>query len=117
MLNWRKKKQPPPHPDSLDSQSGSGTIYCNDCGHSEEVISFLHGFGPKSQCTLGYQCQSCAKLVDFDSKPIGGLGMKLLEIKVRTMRCECGGRYARDKQIKCPQCKSVDVRYELGMIT
>ena len=119
MLNWLKKKLTPADDmtATLQSYSGSGTLHCHACGHSEAVLSFTHGFGPTSSCTTGYQCQSCAKFATFDSEPVGESGIKPLEEKVRNMKCECGGSYARDKPMMCSRCKSLDVGYELGMVT
>ena len=94
-----------------------GTIQCNACGHTERVHGFIHGLLPGNYCMMSYQCQSCAKFVDFNSEPVGERGLKALEEKVRKARCECGGRYARDKSIMCSRCKSVDVGYELEIIT
>jgi transposase-like protein len=119
VLNWLKNKvaQIAGKTITMDSDSGVGDISCNTCGHTEEVHLFTHGFGPESQCTMGYQCQTCAKFVTFDSEPIGGKGVPALEKRVKQSRCDCGGRYARNKPIKCPRCKSVRVVYDLGMIT
>jgi hypothetical protein len=94
-----------------------GTLSCNDCGHAEEVHLFTHGFGPTSQCTMGYQCQSCAKFVTFKSEPVGEQGLVALKALIAASRCDCGGSYARDKPIMCSRCKSVSVEYDLKMIT
>jgi hypothetical protein len=119
MLNWLKGKFTPADDMTItmQSHSGVGALSCNDCGHTEPVQIFTHGFGPDSQCTMGYQCQECAKFVTFDSEPVGEPGMAALEALVEQSRCECGGRYARDKPIMCPRCKSRDVEYELSWIT
>jgi hypothetical protein len=119
MIHWFKKKRPLADDTAATMQShgGSGELSCHDCGHTERVHVFSHGFGPTSQCTMGFQCQSCAKFVTFDSEPVGGKGMKALEKRVRRSRCECGGMYAKDKPIMCARCKSVDVGYELWEIT
>jgi hypothetical protein len=119
MLRWLKKK-PSPADDisrTMESGNGIGTLSCNDCGHNEEVHLFTHGFGPTSDCTLGYQCQSCAKFVTFDSEPVGRHGLPALKERVEQSRCECGGSYAREKPMMCPQCKSVDVRYQFFEMT
>lgn len=119
MLNWLKKKFTPADDMAItmQSHSGIGRLSCNDCSHAEQVHLFTHGFGPTSQCTMGYQCQSCAKFVRFDSEPVGEQGMAVLTEHVKQSRCECGGKYARDKPIMCPQCQSVNVEYDLEMIT
>ena len=102
---------------TMQSHSGVGTLSCSDCGQTEEVHLFTHGFGPTSQCTMGYQCQSCAKFVTFDSEPVGEKGLPALKERVERSRCECGGKFARDKPIMCPRCKSVNVEYDLELIT
>jgi hypothetical protein len=96
---------------------GGGTLLCNDCGHSEEVHLFSHGFGPTSQCIIGYQCQECAKFVTFESEPVGAQGIAALKAQVEQSRCECGGKYAKDKPIMCSRCKSVGVEYKWEWIT
>ena len=66
---------------------------------------------------MGYQCQSCAKLVTFDSEPVGEVGLESLERKVKKVRCACGGSYGRDKAIICPLCRSKNVGYEVRYLT
>jgi hypothetical protein len=119
MLNWLKKKFTPADDMAItmESHSGIGTLSCSDCGHTEQVHLFTHGFGPTSQCTEGVQCQQCAKFVTFDSEPVGESGLPALKERVEQSRCDCGGRYARDKPIMCPLCKSVCVEYHMGEIT
>ena len=119
MLNWLRNKLPPADDMSvtMESHSGIGTLSCNDCGHAEEAHLFTHGFGPTSHCTMGCQCQSCAKFVTFDSEPVGEQGLPALKALIEASRCECGGRYAKDKPIMCARCKSRDVGYELREIT
>jgi hypothetical protein len=102
---------------TMQSHSGIGTLSCNDCAHTEQVHLFTHGFGPESQCTMGYQCQNCAKFVAFDSEPVGEQGLAALEAQVKQSRCECGGKFARDMPIMCPRCKSVSAEYDLREIT
>jgi hypothetical protein len=119
VLNWLKNRLTKTVDTTLtiESHSGAGALSCNDCGHLEQVHLFTHGFGPTSQCAIGYQCQSCAKFVTFDSEPVGDQGMAALKELVKRSRCECGGKYARDKPVMCPRCKSVKVEYDLGMVT
>jgi hypothetical protein len=109
MLNWLKKKFTPADDMTItmEHHSGIGTLSCSDCGHTEEVHLFTHGFGPTSQCTMGYQCQNCAKFVTFDSEPVGEQGLAALKARVNGSLCECGGKYARDMPIMCPRCQSV----------
>jgi hypothetical protein len=76
MLDRLKKKLAPADDMAItmESHSGIGTLSCLTCGHTERVHLFTHGFGPTSQCTIGYQCQSCARFVTFDSEPVGERG-------------------------------------------
>ena len=119
MLNWLKKKLTPTDDMAITMEfhSGIGTLSCDDCGHTEKVHLFTHGFGPTSNCTEGVQCQTCAKFVTFDSEPVGGSGLPALKALIEASRCECGGKYARDMPIMCPRCKSVNVKYDLREIT
>jgi hypothetical protein len=119
MPNWLKKKSPQDDGTAItmESRSGLGTLSCNDCGYTEQLHLFTHGFGPTSQCTMGYQCQNCARFVTFDSEPVGGKGLPALKERVERSRCECGGKYARDKPVMCPRCKSVSVEYDLREMT
>lgn len=119
MLKWLIKKLTPLKylGYSLESYSGAGKICCNSCGHSEHIHIFTHGFGPKSDCTMGYQCQSCAKLVTFDSEPIGEAGLIGLKAWAERSLCDCAGKFARDQPIMYPQRRSAGVEYELAKIT
>ena len=119
MRNWLKNKIAPTDDPvaTMQSHSGVGALSCNNCGHTEQVHLFTHGFGPTSQCTMGYQCQSCAKFVTFDSEPVGEQGMVALKAQVKQSHCECGGKFARDKPNMCSRCKSVSVEYDLEEIT
>ena len=119
MLHWLKNRltKTDRTTSTMESHSGVGTLCCNDCGHTEQVHLFTHGFGPTSYCTEGVQCQTCAKFVTFDSEPVGESGLPALKALIEASRCECGGKFARDKPIMCPRCQSVDVEYDLLEIT
>ena len=39
---------------------GAGIIKCKDCGHQEEIISFVHGI---MSCDIGRQCPHCHAFV------------------------------------------------------
>ena len=87
-----------------DMTCGEGKIYCNQCGYSENIISFLHGF---TDSKTGYQCQSCGKfhtIVSNGDNP----GM---------MKCSCGGELDREKPLFCPVCKSRIVSFQLRRLT
>lgn len=95
---------------SFRYMGGSGYIKCKDCDYQEGVLSFLHWLIDPEDRSLysisGYQCQSCGKFHEIrDSQ------------ETDDMKCECGGELSRDKPIFCPQCKSKNVEYIMGMIT
>lgn len=86
---------------------GAGIIKCNDCNFNQEIISFLHGFGPNSWNNSGFQCQECGKFheIEYDMNNSNG---KL---------CECGGNLSREKPLFCPNCKSTNIEYMMSYIT
>jgi hypothetical protein len=43
--------------------------------------------------------------------------MEALKAQVNQSRCECGGKYAKDKPIMCSRCNSVNVEYGMELIT
>lgn len=88
---------------------GHGLLSCNDCEHKEEVTSFIHGVDSSSS---GFQCQSCGK---FEKIGSGGPG-QANEYK-RSLTCECGGAFKRDKMLFCPTCKSQNLSYKTLFIT
>lgn len=88
---------------------GCGTITCNDCRHSEEVTSFIHGI---DSSVTGFQCQTCGKLHSVNS---GGQGRA--NQYERSLVCDCGGPLDRDKLLFCPSCKSKNLSYYLREIT
>lgn len=90
----------------FDGTSGEGKILCNRCGHSEDIISFLHGFFTTRR-NAGYQCQLCGKFRSIVSEE----GDQVI------LKCDCGGDLSRGKPIFCPECKSKDVSFILGRIT
>jgi len=86
---------------------GKGKLYCKNCFHQEEVVSFLHGFGEDPWSSTGYQCQSCGKFhaIEYDHK------------LAKLPDCECGGELSREKIVFCPVCRSNNVEYKCIMIT
>ena len=91
------------------NMGGCGTVTCGDCNHSESVTSFIHGIDSSS---TGFQCQSCGKLEAIES---GGPGRA--NEYARSLKCECGGSFERDKVIFCPTCKSKNMTYHMDFIT
>jgi hypothetical protein len=86
---------------------GAGTITCRRCGHSEEIVSFLHG-PPGGWCKTGLQCQTCGRFATLE---------KLSDGTCRTDYCECAEELARDRPIFCSRCHSTDLSYCLNYIT
>jgi hypothetical protein len=91
------------------NMGGCGTITCNDCRHSEEVTSFIHGI---DSSVTGFQCQTCGKLHSINS---GGRGRA--NQYERSLVCDCGGPLDRDKLLFCPSCKSQNLGYFMRYIT
>jgi hypothetical protein len=87
--------------------SGAGTITCGRCGHSEDMVSFLHG-APGGWCKTGLQCQTCGRFATLE---------KLSDGTHRTYYCECTEEPTRDKPIFCSKCRSTDVSYCLSYVT
>lgn len=88
---------------------GHGTVICQDCDHSEEVTSFIHGFDASSS---GFQCQGCGKFSSISSEELA----KANQLP-KNLLCECGGNLEREKVIFCPNCKSKNLIYEMQYIT
>jgi len=89
--------------------SGAGRIYCNNCNHEENIISFIHGFNEEdcNDAESGYQCQSCGK---FHS-------LTMCDIHDEKFICDCGGRLSNEEELFCPQCKSKDITYKVSYVT
>jgi hypothetical protein len=88
---------------------GYGSIFCNDCMHTESITSFTHG---RDSSTAGFQCQSCGKFAAIRS---GGPG-KAKEYQ-SSLICECGGKFEREKVLFCPECHSKNLSYDMKFIT
>ena len=86
---------------------GHGEVVCHDCGGRNEVTSFTHGFGEDSDSTSGFQCQTCFKFTTIDNS----------DEHNTTYHCDCGGELSREALIRCPDCQSKQVEYELEYIT
>ena len=91
------------------NMGGMGDISCRDCGFSEGIISFTHGYTEGHECcNTGLQCLDCGKFTDvFDS---GNLPKK------PTPSCDCGGKLSRDHCLFCPRCRSTNLVYRMGII-
>ncbi len=91
------------------NMGGCGTVICQDCKHSESVTSFIHGI---NSSRTGFQCQACGKLEGIES---GGPGRA--NEYARSLICDCGGAFERDKVVFCPTCKSKNMTYHMEFIT
>jgi hypothetical protein len=91
------------------SMGGRGNLRCNDCNHSEDVTSFIHG---KYESVTGFQCQACGRFAAIES---GGPG-HANEYDQNTV-CKCGGPLDREKVVFCPSCRSKNLTYDLRVIT
>lgn len=88
---------------------GCGSIHCQDCKHSENVTSFIHGIDSSHS---GFQCQSCGKITSLTG---GGRG-QANQYK-ESLICDCGGKFEREKMIFCPECNSKNLSYHMEFIT
>jgi hypothetical protein len=86
---------------------GTGTIKCNRCDFSQDIVGFLHGGLPGSWSRAGVQCQTCGKFHKI------GIGI----VKTSNQKCNCGGILARGEALFCPSCKSNDLTYGLKYMT
>ena len=86
---------------------GKGSFYCKECGYSQEIISFLHGFGYDAWTNSGYQCQNCGKFHEIENDH------KLAALP----KCDCGGILSKGNPLFCSGCKSYKVGYRCTLIT
>ena len=91
------------------SMGGRGNLRCNDCNHSEDVTSFIHG---KYESVTGFQCQACGRFAAIES---GGPGHS--NDYAARLVCDCGGPLDREKVVFCPICRSKNLTYDLRVIT
>jgi hypothetical protein len=91
------------------SMGGRGSLRCNDCDHSEDVTSFIHGI---YESVTGFQCQACGRFAAIES---GGPGHA--NEYAKSLVCDCGGPLDREKVVFCPSCRSKNLTYDLQVIT
>lgn len=87
---------------------GVGTITCNSCNHSEEIVSFTHLIGGKPLTFTGVQCQKCGEFREI---------MNYHEAGKERLLCQCGGTLSRNEPLFCPHCKSKELDYSLKFLT
>jgi len=88
--------------------AGHGVFECANCGYSQELTSFIHGFGDNSWSKTGYQCQDCGMFSTIERR---------LHDPENPLICECGGKLTRDEPIFCPICQSKKVKFLMEYIT
>ena len=100
---------------------GAGSIECKDCGHKEEIISFIHG---DTSCLIGRQCPHCHAFVveKNESQEYHTFG----EATEDLVCPECGtvirkkNEYflkGNDDPLFCPKCHSARLIYNMRYIT
>ena len=97
---------------------GVGRLQCADCGLSQEVLSFTHGFDGSH--TAGHQCQVCGKFHAVDYEPASSSGTPESETQATLdakLVCACGGPLSRDEIVVCPSCRSQNVSYNIRYLT
>ncbi len=51
---------PDEHYECFSMMGGAGVIVCEECGHKEKIVSFIHGI---FHCAIGRQCPNCYAFV------------------------------------------------------
>ena len=106
---------------SFSRMGGVGTIKCMECGHQEEVVSFVHGM---TSCDIGRQCPHCHAFVVEHNE---GEEYHIFGQAAEDFVCpECGTVIRKkdedflkgnDSPLFCPKCHSPRLRYELSFLT
>ena len=100
---------------------GAGIIKCEDCGHQEEIISFVHGI---MSCDIGRQCPHCHAFVveHNEGQEFHAFG----ESREDFVCPECGAVTRKKEEdilkgnndpLFCPKCHSARLRYIMSYIT
>lgn len=79
---------------------GIGSITCEDCGYSEDLVAFSENDDPNSAI---YQCEDCGRFVE---------GRNFLTERLQGA-CSCGGAINPRATLFCPKCKSRKVNYTI----
>ena len=100
---------------------GVGIIECKDCGHQEEVVSFVHGV---MSCDIGRQCPHCHAFVVEHNE---GQAYHEFGKATQDFVCpECGTVIRKkeedilkgnDDPLFCPKCHSPRLVYDLSYLT
>ena len=100
---------------------GAGTIVCDECGHQEDMISFVHGM---TSCEIGRQCPQCHAFVAErnESKEYHKFGQANEDF----ICPKCGAVIRKkeedflkgnDDPLFCPKCHSPRLHYLLTYLT
>ena len=79
---------------------GVGSITCEDCGYTEDLVDFSENNDPNAAI---YQCEACGRFIEernFLTERVHGA-------------CPCGGAINPQAALFCPKCKSKNVKYEI----
>ena len=100
---------------------GAGIIKCEDCGHQEEIISFVHG---AMACDIGRQYPHCHAFVVEHNE---GQEFHAFGQSTEDFVCpECGTVIRKKEEdilkgnndpLFCPKCHSARLRYIMSYIT
>ena len=100
---------------------GAGIIKCKDCGHQEEIISFVHGIMSRD---IGRQCPHCHAFVVEHNE---GQEFHAFGESTEDFVCPECGTVIRTKEedilkgnndpLFCPKCHSARLRYIMSYIT
>ena len=112
-----ERKQESPGPEAafprglrFAEMGGGGQLRCRDCGHHQEVVCHIHGFGESEDgwvCTSAGQCDRCGAIQEIEiflDQPVDH-------------SCACGGTLRNEADVFCPVCRSSRVDYHLEWIT
>ena len=101
--------------------SGAGVVHCEECGHKEQVIGFVHG---AYECDFGRQCPQCHTfLVEHNESKqyhtIGPFTEDCLCPKCGALVHTKGEDWDKghDVPLFCPRCHSHRLRYHMEYIT
>lgn len=106
---------------TFEQISGAGVVYCEECGHKEQVIGFVHG---AYECEIGRQCPQCHTFLAEHNR---GTHYHTMGLFTEDCLCpKCGAVVhakgeewdkGRDIPLFCPQCHSHRLGYGMEYIT
>ena len=112
---------PDEHYEYFSMMGGAGVIVCEECGHKEKIVSFVHGI---FHCVIGRQCPNCYAFVteqNESDKPCTFGESK------EDFKCPHCGTIIRKKEesifkgdnepLLCPKCHSHKLIYHCQYMT